>query len=216
MTYEITVKNALKLFPLLFKSRLDVDEHLFAVIGNGYEWIDGELVDAAYYGNKEVNNSEAIIKHVDGWMERDCGAYLGLWCLENNKDRNNLDFEDIVNFVSHYHREIQNDIKNSTNYINSVDDSFSKYEHVPDEFEEDYWKIYPISVYSRLVNFPEDIKDDWREALSKFVNWCLEHPECIDERENVEIQLKFLKEAQERLKTMSVTKKYISYGKTAL
>lgn len=50
MTYRDTV---LSLLDYEMENRLTVDDHLFAVIGNGYEWKDGEIV---YYVPDEYMN----------------------------------------------------------------------------------------------------------------------------------------------------------------
>lgn len=50
MTYRDTV---LSLLDYEMENRLTVDDHLFAVIGNGYEWKDGEIV---YYVSDEYKN----------------------------------------------------------------------------------------------------------------------------------------------------------------
>lgn len=45
MDVDHTVREDIWNYPMLFKSRSDVLHHLFYVIGNGYEWFNGELVD---------------------------------------------------------------------------------------------------------------------------------------------------------------------------
>ena len=45
MNVHDTVRQAMIEYPLLFASRTQVLHHLFWVNGNGYEWLNGELVD---------------------------------------------------------------------------------------------------------------------------------------------------------------------------
>lgn len=45
MTYSDTVKNCIAGYPKLFETEGDVLHHLFFVNGNGYEWVNGELID---------------------------------------------------------------------------------------------------------------------------------------------------------------------------
>ena len=40
-----TVKSAIWQYPSLFHNRTEVLHHLFCVLGNGFDWEDGELVD---------------------------------------------------------------------------------------------------------------------------------------------------------------------------
>lgn len=41
---ENTILYLLWACPILFKTKADVLEHLFFVLGNGYEWVEGELI----------------------------------------------------------------------------------------------------------------------------------------------------------------------------
>ena len=45
MNVELTIQDCFDNYPGLFKERVDVLNHLFCVIGNGYDWKNGELVD---------------------------------------------------------------------------------------------------------------------------------------------------------------------------
>lgn len=44
MKLEHTIQHAFDYYPALFQKRQQVLDHLFCVIGNGYEWQDGELI----------------------------------------------------------------------------------------------------------------------------------------------------------------------------
>lgn len=44
MTVQDTIKKVMSVYPSIAPSRVQVLHHLFWVIGNGYEWKDGELV----------------------------------------------------------------------------------------------------------------------------------------------------------------------------
>jgi len=45
MTVEQTLKDCLHSYPEIFPNKWAVYNHWFAVNGNGYEWVNGELVD---------------------------------------------------------------------------------------------------------------------------------------------------------------------------
>ena len=64
MTVKDTVTRSLLEYPTLHLNSLDVYDHLFCTIGNGYEWVDGELVDI-YAPNKPLSIKQAIQLVVD-------------------------------------------------------------------------------------------------------------------------------------------------------
>lgn len=45
MTLEQTIQRMFNKTPMLFRNRDECLNHLFCVIGNEYEWINGQLVD---------------------------------------------------------------------------------------------------------------------------------------------------------------------------
>lgn len=44
MNVELTIQEMFDSDPELFKERADCLDHLFCTIGNGYEWVNGELI----------------------------------------------------------------------------------------------------------------------------------------------------------------------------
>jgi len=52
MNYETTKRTMMDAYPSLFTCEADVLHHLFFVIGNGYEWVDGELSDGCEQGRR--------------------------------------------------------------------------------------------------------------------------------------------------------------------
>lgn len=56
ITVDETFNNCFKYWDSIFKTRLDVIDHLFFVIGNGFEWLDGALINISpedYLSSKE-------------------------------------------------------------------------------------------------------------------------------------------------------------------
>lgn len=49
MTLEETIQTMFDKSPEMFKERWQCLDHLFCVAGNGYEWVDGELLDVNEY-----------------------------------------------------------------------------------------------------------------------------------------------------------------------
>ena len=44
MTVRDTIIDMIRRHPLITKNKVDVYDHLFMTVGNGYVWVDGELV----------------------------------------------------------------------------------------------------------------------------------------------------------------------------
>ena len=67
MTLEDTIFEALYYYPTLFQKRIDVLVHLFLTVGNGLEWVDGELVDISPREKEEpdINYANASARSVD-------------------------------------------------------------------------------------------------------------------------------------------------------
>ena len=45
MTSRDTIKYCIMNYPAIFSNVADVMDHLFLTVGNGYEWVNGELID---------------------------------------------------------------------------------------------------------------------------------------------------------------------------
>lgn len=104
MKVEQTIQLMQDKYSDLFYNRKSCLDHLFCVIGNGYEWINGELVDP------------------------DDKDYIKEYSIKNIKKA-----------------EFNEDL---------------------DENKEYNW--YPLSKeYSYLYNYPENIKEDWLEAINE-------------------------------------------------
>lgn len=67
MTAENTLQWMMDFYPDLFPTRKHYLDHLFCVIGNGYEWVNGELVDNDEHSirYKMIQN----IEHAHGMCE---------------------------------------------------------------------------------------------------------------------------------------------------
>lgn len=107
MNLQDTVKNCLYKNPALFQNALDVYEHLFCVNGNGYKWINGELI----YEDDDVivydSTNDAIIKYLqDRLVDYPKVMYRSI--------KNNIG--------THYFRNLIHEIKIISNVDNSLKD----------------------------------------------------------------------------------------------
>lgn len=150
-------------YPTLFKDRSDCLNQLFCVIGNGYEWYNGELVeDADAYSKEEIK----IIKNhlVDGKAFQHNRLSLRAEALEYYRRRMEKHPEECYNNAL--------SIKLDEEYFNSIpDDQYHKHErrkrwyfyvNIPGHERIDYHKEFAY-----LWNYPEDIKPDWLAALEE-------------------------------------------------
>jgi hypothetical protein len=60
MTVEQELYNSLLMYPSIFPNRWSAYHHWFCVLGNGYEWVDGDL---CYPDIKKYTITDAVKKH---------------------------------------------------------------------------------------------------------------------------------------------------------
>lgn len=159
MNVKSTYKDCLLNYPSIFQDPLAVSIHLFSVIGNGYEWKDGELVSC--HGERgdskmryddldeKIKKSKADAKNpclrdlCNGYVLRDEAEKLKRKFVEENIKTILASPCDFTFF--------RNDYEVGGSYITDC-----------------------ISVeYARGLHFPDDIKEDWKRALNEFLGWWL-------------------------------------------
>ncbi|HFD2033551.1 TPA: hypothetical protein ACF2DD_002128 [Clostridium perfringens] len=66
MTLEETIQEMYDNYPMLFQERKECLNQLFCVIGNGYDWIDGELISSERQIHKyEEDKGRYILDYID-------------------------------------------------------------------------------------------------------------------------------------------------------
>ena len=90
MRLKTLVKHLIMQFPGIFPNALSVYNHLFYVIGNGYEWKDGVLYNAVF---KEMTEEECV-KEMIQFHNETRGATIK--SLEKWKEEGKLN-EDLAN-----------------------------------------------------------------------------------------------------------------------
>lgn len=206
MNYHDTIIGSLLLYPELYPGRLEVDNHLFATIGNGYEWIGGELIETIYNpdrdGIDELNPYDAIKKHIKfELLESSSGLKKQVEINKLLKRESPLELA--------LTRKVNNILK-KIEMTKNVEARYNTYYHIPDVHEksivkrcgeEHSWRVYGICKYSTLVDFPENIKPDWKEALYHFITWCLENQGYL-RKDNIEKQLEHLRNSKNKLEKL--------------
>jgi hypothetical protein len=189
---EQTVRNDLLLWPSIHVNRFSVLHHLFCVIGNGFEWKNGELVETGLKESRDVSIEEAIKRIIDDELSiKDILSYMFLGMLSNVKEKG-LPFikDELVNIVDVERKRIISDINDLVSMSFRIDErqadmsypSWKKYPyHTVELYKKDEVKYYPICEYSRICNLPDDIKPDWLIAARDMYNFIVHNPQYIDE-----------------------------------
>ena len=152
MTVEETLRRNLLIFPGLFPTALELFNHMFLVIGNGYYWVNGELV--------ELVNCRGIPKLKDIVLEKistrlNPSSISILYRLaEASGSTAGIEKE-----VSEVIREVR--------LIFEVDQRITS-------FESPEYKFSELTEYSKLCCLPDDIKNDWLNAAEKMYNLLVE------------------------------------------
>ena len=178
MNVELTIQEMFDNDPTLFTERADCLNHLFCVIGNGYEWVDGELVDS-----ESVYDEEALKSHlVDGKAFQHNKMSLRAKALE-------------------YHKRYLEKCPNKNKYVSELEKKLDEeyFNSIPDdEFYEnprrERWYFYvkspgqePCIRYNKdfayLFQYPENIKPDWLAAIEECKVLLREDGFDLDEQE---------------------------------
>jgi len=138
MQVETTLQQMYDLYPDLFATREDCYDHLFCVIGNGYRWWHGQLVN----------------EHPWVCSKREREVLLEL----NDRD---YDRE-----VPHAEQSEENARKKQEMDERMMDFLLKKKAEGANPFIGPKW--YPLSKrYSALFHVPKDVKPDWAAAVEE-------------------------------------------------
>ena len=172
MKVELTIQKMFDSWPTLFKERADCLNHLFCVIGNGYEWINGELVcisddeltkedidilysklvdGKAYQHNKLSLRAESQFyedeRIAEGWYEE----YQKKYPDENVSRMKEIRQRTIDKLPGDVYYKEPDRKKRWGFYLN-----------IPG-----HERINFYTNYAFLFNYPDDIALDWKEAIEE-------------------------------------------------
>lgn len=145
MTVKETYRHLLTVYPTLFSCPLDVSCHLFCLIGNGYEWKNGELINVC--GGREAFEG---FRKIEPCFSEDLNT---MWRLQEEAQEIKYKF-----------------ILDNMEDVLKCPISTSFFDH---SRRAGYYETKPCVKYSRAVNFPDDITEDWAVAVKDFLNWWL-------------------------------------------
>ena len=153
MTIKDTIKSMIITCPRLFPTKLSVYNHLFLTNGNGYRWENGELIS-------EDDEENCSIE--DGLESLFCDQ-LQYDFLEGYLNTT-PDSEDIINYFKRRNKENLELAKVIINYEKIINEKL----YLPNKEE-----LYPLCKYAKILNIPDDIKDDWKDALKEFLDFIM-------------------------------------------
>lgn len=173
MTIEDAIKSMIIMYPGLFSTKLSAYNHLFLANGNGYRWKNGELICK---DDKENCSIE------DG-LENLFNDKLQYSFLESYLDMT-TDSEDIINYLKQINKEKLELVKIIVNYEKIINEKlyFTNKE-----------ELYPLCKYSKILNIPDDIKDDWKDAIKEFLDFIM----TSEENEVIIYRNKYINELSE-------------------
>ena len=175
MTIKDTIKSMIITCPRIFPTKLSVYNHLFLTNGNGYRWENGELISED--------------------DEENCSIEDGLEALFNDelqyvflKDYLEIttDSERIINYFKRRNKEKLELTKIIVNHENIINEKF----YITNEEE-----LYPLCKYAKILNIPDDIKDDWKDAIKEFLDFIMtsEDEKIVEYREKYKNELSKVK-----------------------
>ena len=148
MTVELTLQAMFDRYPMLFKERSDCYNQLFCVLGNGYEWYNGELVSL----DKDYDEATLRAYLVDGKA------------FQHNK----LSIRGVFQYYYEHSSRASEGSGKEVNFDQFPDDVFYTkprrerwYFYYPDD------TIHYLKEYVPLFNIPEDVKPDWAAAIEE-------------------------------------------------
>ena len=181
MKVQDQLRKSLLNFPMLFPNALSVYDHLFCVIGNGYEWKDGELVHSGEenkrFSNMTVKDAVlALLQEalVDDWKDETSTVRQFAKAYEP--------LDDLSNYIARHGENVVENVKGIFDVENRIKD-FSIPTFKGLKFYNGEFKFYPISKYSAICNIPDDIKPDWLQAIIQFIDIMVANPDRVDDPE---------------------------------
>lgn len=190
MDFKNTLRTSLMMYPSIHPNALTVYDHLFCVIGNGYSWENGELVE---HGKKATSVKDAVIKAIEFHL---------IDPVVDPFDHIDIGLDYIKEILNYKYKHVIEEIE----MIFDVDSRMKDFSfETPDKYfgygkhltVEDKYMLYDICEYSKICNLPDDIKPDWLEAAEKMYEILVANPERVKDDKNL---LPKVKERIEELK----------------
>ena len=154
MSLQKQLKQCLLFYPSIFPNKWAVYHHWFAVNGNGYDWVKGEIKDCY---EKEMDDSELTI---DNAIEK--AKVKTLERIKKETERNKNGISDFT--LKFYMERLEDEIATIKNLDERMIDFVQKRE-----------TLYPLCEYALIVTAPKNIKPEWLEALNEFKDYLIKN-----------------------------------------
>lgn len=189
MTVKSELKHCLLNFPRIFPNALSVYDHWFCVIGNGYEWKDGEL-SVPYKHDKKYSAKTAeqavinLLQYaiIEDWTDEK-STILSIIKAFMEEGPDNIKF--IQNFVLSQNMQTMDYVEMIFNTKNRMNDFSIPVDTVLSKRKDYKFTFYPLCKYSRICNIPDDIKDDWLKAAKQMIDIMEEHKDLVKDEDNL-------------------------------
>lgn len=149
---KTTIKQCMLRYPTLFSDQFDVMHHLFLVIGNGYQWVDGELCENDQAEPVVFEQARVVLASRQKLIESARKAEASLPGSEFSKEmsRRVADFDVVA----------QN--------IDALCEDLGSVELAAQA------RLYPCcSDCAKIFRVPDDAKADWLLAIRSFAKSCI-------------------------------------------
>jgi hypothetical protein len=199
MNLKNSVINSMREYPSISGNKLYVYDHLFLTIGNGYDWVNGELIEPSNEKPNVISIEEAIDKLFNNESRIDLTTdrmffYIGELNEGEKVVKKSLQY-DLVRYAQ--------DVKTIVNAEKAVNQSLFEIEPIIslDGLEPECF-LYPLSKYSKIMNIPDDIKPDWLDGIKELMDYLLnsDFPTVVEYRTKFENELNQVIERIEKLK----------------
>lgn len=155
MTIKDTIKSMIIMCPRLFPTKLSVYNHLFLTNGNGFKWVNGELIEDC------LNNDYSLEDSIHDILLDDFKYDLLKSTVESYFEYDDEATDKITEKFKSFNEKNFNLIKCVLSIDKLIDMSL-------DECEINY--LYPLCKYNLLYQIDgcvEDIEDDLKNILKK-------------------------------------------------
>lgn len=192
---ENRISTALLIYAGIFSNRYDVLAHMFFCIGNGYEWIKGELTDGTNFksGKALKKYEESMLGNslLENLSMRD--RFIGDFFKDDSDycDRERKEIAEIYERIKQYgvvQVAIEENKKRTKEHrmefiLNSRRQEDGTLD--PEDLEDlGFPFCVRISTYSYICNMPEDIKPEYLAAAKEIIQYIEDQKTVID---NVEL-----------------------------
>ena len=180
MNLKDNVINSMREYPSISGNKLDVYDHLFLTIGNGYKWENGELT---------TSNERVKVLSIEDAIDN----------LFNNEGRIDLTTDRMFFYIGELNKgekvvkeSLQCDLKRYAQDVKTIINAEKLVNQNLFEIEpiisldglEPECTLYPLSKYSAIMNIPDDIKPDWLNGIKELLEYLLnsEFPSVVEYR----------------------------------